>query len=305
MKTTTHQKPSAFLLTASVAATLFLSVSAFHEIGRIAKSDKPSVSAASGVTAAFSSKTAYADFSTGSHCAKTEAAVLMFHYFRPENDDAPNSGIRRLSIPPETLDKQMRELKTLEKENKIRVVPISALDELAAGKCPADEKPVLTVLTVDDAWSDAYDVGFPTFKKYGFPFSLSTISRFTGTGGLRYQGFADRKEISEMVASGYGHVLSHSLDHKDFGYLSDTGSESEVCDSKKELEAQFGVKVDDFVFPAGHVDGYADGWLKKCGYSRAFLTKPGKIRMADLLERPYSLPRLRVTAKTEMRSLLF
>ncbi|MFB0964648.1 MAG: polysaccharide deacetylase family protein [Patescibacteria group bacterium] len=229
----------------------------------------------------------------------------MFHYFRPESDDAPDSSIRRLSIPPETLDKQVRELKAMEKENQIRLVPMSALDALTAGKCPTDEKPVLTVLTVDDAWSDAYDVGFKTFKKYGVPFSLSTISRFTGSGGLRYQGFADRKEIAEMVKSGYGHVLSHSLDHKDFGYLSDSGSESEICDSRKDLERQFGQKIDDFVFPAGHVDGYADGWLKNCGYSRAFLTKPGKITRKDLLSNPYSLPRLRVTSTTDMRNLIF
>lgn len=87
--------------------------------------------------------------------------------------------------------------------------------------------------------------------------------------------------------------------------MSDSGSESEICDSKKDLERQFGVKVDDFVFPAGHVDGYADEWLKNCGYSRAFLTKPGKIDRKELLANPYSLPRLRVTAKTDMRSLIF
>lgn len=222
MQPTVHPKPSKILLVGSVAATMFLASAVFgairnsqtdsvREAGKTAKTG--AVSEAS--QTAYDGKATTSDFSSGA-CSKTRAAVLMFHYFRPESDDAPDSSIRRLSIPPETLDKQVRELKSLEKENKIRLVPMSALDGLAKGNCPADEKPVLTVLTVDDAWSDSYDVGFKTFKKYGVPFSLSTISRFTGSGGSRYQGFADRKEIMEMVRSGYGHVLSHSLDHKDF-----------------------------------------------------------------------------------------
>lgn len=223
MKPTVHPKPSKILLVASMAATMVFASAIFEGIESVTgptNGHGKAASSFSGESADVSSKPydtalATAGFSTGS-CSKTRAAVLMFHYFRPESDDAPESSIRRLSIPPETLDKQVRELKELEKENKIRLVPMSALDGLAVGKCPADETPVLTVLTVDDAWSDAYDVGFKTFKKYGVPFSLSTISRFTGSGGQRYQGFADRKEISEMVRSGYAHLLSHSLDHKDF-----------------------------------------------------------------------------------------
>ncbi|MFZ3231952.1 MAG: polysaccharide deacetylase family protein [Patescibacteria group bacterium] len=223
MKPTVHPKPSKILIVASITATMVFASAVFREIESATRPMNGHGKAASsflGESADVSPKpydTALTTtgFSTGS-CSKTRAAVLMFHYFRPESDDAPDSSIRRLSIPPETLEKQVRQLKELEKENKIRLVPMSALDSLAAGKCPADETPVLTVLTVDDAWSDAYDVGFKTFKKYGVPFSLSTISRFTGSGGQRYQGFADRKEISEMVRSGYVHLLSHSLDHKDF-----------------------------------------------------------------------------------------
>ncbi len=223
MKPTAHPKPSKILIVASIAATMVFASAIFREVesaNRLEISHGKASSSFSGMQTDASFRpydpaSATAGFTTGS-CSKTRTAVLMFHYFRPESDDAPESSIRRLSIPPETLDKQVRELKELEKENKIRLVPMSALDGLAAGKCPADETPVLTVLTVDDVWSDAYDVGFKTFKKYGVPFSLSTISRFTGSGELRYQGFADRKEIAEMVRSGYAHVLSHSLDHKDF-----------------------------------------------------------------------------------------
>ena len=68
---------------------------------------------------------------------------------------------------------------------------------------------------------------------------------------------------------------------------------SEVGDSKKILEDNFGIKINNFCYPYGKFNRLVTNKVKKAGYIRAFTTKRGLYN--NFKSKSFEIPRVSVT----------
>jgi peptidoglycan/xylan/chitin deacetylase (PgdA/CDA1 family) len=92
-----------------------------------------------------------------------------------------------------------------------------------------------------------------------------------------------------------GHVIaSHSMTHRILSLLTAAEKQTELTDSREQLEQQLSESVQTLVYPYGgptEVDGEAIELASKCGYRHAFLNVPQPLPGPSSLCRPrFSLP---------------
>ncbi|KGF71456.1 polysaccharide deacetylase [Neosynechococcus sphagnicola sy1] len=150
------------------------------------------------------------------------------------------------------------------------LTPIS-LDQLVTHLqtgLPLPEKPIL--LTFDDGYGGHYQYVYPLLKKYGYPgvFSIYTakVGKHLGRSSLTWE------QLREMAADPLVTIASHSLTHPpDLRALSDAQLQQEITESKQVLEAELGIPIRYFTYPAGFYDQRVSKLVTDAGY-RAALT---------------------------------
>jgi glycosyltransferase involved in cell wall biosynthesis len=85
---------------------------------------------------------------------------------------------------------------------------------------------------------------------------------------------------------------SHTLNHTLLANAPPKVGESEIRDSRAELEGQINERVIGFAYPWGAVGPGSIGQLRECGYKFAVTTKPGVVKSGS---HPHLLPRLAVS----------
>lgn len=81
-------------------------------------------------------------------------------------------------------------------------------------------------------------------------------------------------QLHELTA--FGHEIgSHSVHHEILPSLDDDALESEIRDSKKQLEDALGHSVTAFCYPNGDYDARTLNMVETCGYTMAVTTRPG------------------------------
>lgn len=216
---------------------------------------------------------------------------FMYHYVRAPGTDPKGGLVDRLSIGPADFLRQMTQFADAQKQGKIAILFPSELANDMKTDCYPNKK--IVVLIADDGWSDGYTQILPVVQKLGVKFSFAIISGKTGLGNNRIAGFLTQNEIKKIIASKWIEILSHSVDHGDLKIANNAKTKSEICDSKQSLQTLFGVKITTFVYPSGHYNKFSSAYLKACGYTLAFTTKPAVSTVATL-KTPYFLPRIRV-----------
>ncbi len=106
-----------------------------------------------------------------------------------------------------------------------------------------------------------------------------------------------------MLDSWFVTVASHTINHFDLTKISKKNKESEICDSKRDLENAFWIKINTLVYPSGKYDEDTIRFAKSCGYSYGFASLNKSIFSEDLKNKPFELTRLRVNRKSEIENI--
>lgn len=192
----------------------------------------------------------------------------------------------RLSIPPETLERQLRQLLA----RRFRPVPAS---EAVAGRGR-----VLHV-TFDDAFVSVVDA-LPALERLGVPATVFACPGFAGRP-LAVPELAaeaaehpdelrtmDWPELDELARRGV-EIGSHTVGHPHLPRLSDAELRRELVDSRAELEDRLGRPCRYLAYPFGDEDPRVHRVAAEAGYDAAFAL-PGDERRPNR----FAVPRVGV-----------
>ena len=128
--------------------------------------------------------------------AADSVTVLMYHRF--SEDKFPSTSIR--------IDQFRAHLDYL-KESGFAVVPLAAV-HAAIRKGTALPKRAVAI-TIDDAYRSVYEVAFPMFREYGYPFTVFVATDPVDDGLSAYMTWDQMREMSAAGATFANHGAAH------------------------------------------------------------------------------------------------
>jgi len=198
--------------------------------------------------------------------------VILYHKI---DHPTPDVKIRGAFTSPKRFAKQMSYLK----KQKFEFYTASELIKhyRENGEFPARG---ITV-TFDDGWKDNFTYAFPVMRDLGIKATIFLVPSLIGKSSdqVTAEGEGEREhlsadEIIEMSSHGIefgSHGLTHRLLHK----ASAEEIETEVKESKSQIEDLLQKSCDVFAFPAGFFTEEAQIAVRNAGYSAAFSTVYG------------------------------
>ena len=163
-------------------------------------------------------------------------------------------------------------------------IPVVSLDQFVKWKRgEADLPPKAILLTFDDGWRSVYTDAFPLLRQFGYPFTLFLYKNYVDCGGKSLT----HDMIRELLKNG-GSIGSHSVTHPFPAAIKARrakGEEvyqkylrTEMGDSKRFLDAEFGLQVTAYAYPGGYHSEDMYAIADETGYRQLFTVVPGKIR---------------------------
>lgn len=215
---------------------------------------------------------------------------FMYHYIRDHEPKEPAT-THELSVAPGLFEEHMKMIRDMTTKWEITLMRGDDFLRALSTKCfPGKD---IWIFTADDGWIDMRDNLVPIATKYRVPFFLWII-----TGKLDVKGFVSREDVVNFSKNSLMSISSHSVNHVNNAKLDFTGETSEMCDSKKTLEAIVWSPVSTYIYPSGRINPIIDiDVAQKCGYRLAWSTSFG----SDYNEHTgsiYDLNRVRVHADT-------
>ena len=189
--------------------------------------------------------------------AADSAVVLMYHRFG--EDRYPSTSIR--------IDQFEAQLEYL-KEQHYAVVPLATvLGTMNAGS----EMPERAVaITIDDAYRSVYDVAYPRFRQYGFPFTVFVNTDAVDERQPAYMSWAQMRDMAKHGASYANHGASHIsfIEIRD-GETDDDRLERVRADVEKgwrRLSEELVPLPGAFAYPYGEYDTSTAALMRQLGY---------------------------------------
>jgi peptidoglycan/xylan/chitin deacetylase (PgdA/CDA1 family) len=204
--------------------------------------------------------------------------ILMYHYIRV-NPVATDTDGFTLSVTPSDFARQMHLLSA----HGFTPVTVSDVREFVRNRTPLPPNPV--AITFDDGYSDAYSTALPILEKYHYPATFYVI-----TGFVDQPRYLTWDQVGAMDREGM-EIASHTVHHFGLTVLGSSERQSELIDSRAELERRLGHPVLDFCYPGGQIDPATEIAVGRAGYLSATTTAYGRPTTGD---DPLRLPRLRV-----------
>lgn len=159
------------------------------------------------------------------------------------------------------------------------------------GKLP--RKPV--VVSFDDGYANQYTAAFPVLRRHGWPGVLNLqLDRVGVAGGL------SRTRVRALLKARW-ELGDHTLTHPDLTTVGAGRLHDEVVRSKVRLEAEFGVAVDFFCYPYGHLDAAVVQAVRDAGFLAATTTVRGRAAASD---DPFRLNRIIASGTATPRALV-
>lgn len=198
-----------------------------------------------------------------SFSATFRVPILMYHYVEYVTDERDT--IRKsLALTPNIFEKQ---LQTLIGDG-YTFITTKDLADVLDGKARLPDKPI--ILTFDDGYGDFYTDVFPLLKKYNVRAVAYVVPGFSDK--LNYMTSA---QVTEVAKSGIVEIAAHTMHHVWLKGMSKEQATYEIEESKKMLEANYGISVVSFAYPYGAFDEQAADIAKKAGFRTAVSTVPG------------------------------
>ncbi len=189
--------------------------------------------------------------------------VLLYHHIQPM-ERAYENGNQSLTVSPEFFDSQMSYLA----QKGYRTIPAHELVQALLEKRQLPEKSI--IITLDDAYDDAFIYAYPIFQKYNV---IGNIMVPTGLiGGAKYLTW---EQLREMTGGGFVYSYNHTWSHASLPNLPAEQIEQEVLTAQKELASQLGKNYPLITYPYGTYDENVFAILKKHGFQAGFSTMHG------------------------------
>jgi len=197
-----------------------------------------------------------------------------------------------LSVLPENFEKQMAYLN----ENGYHTITPDQLMAYLKFGAPLPDKPVM--ITFDDGYLCNYTNAFFIMKKYGF---TGTVFLVTGKISQDHR-FMNWDQVREMQREGFV-FGSHTVNHASLAKVDPAQIETELAESRDEIERQLGRKPRYFAYPTGAYNLQIEQAVRQAGYRAAFTVRYGQ---AGPDSDPYAVERIPIfqSANTH-RSFLF
>jgi peptidoglycan/xylan/chitin deacetylase (PgdA/CDA1 family) len=207
--------------------------------------------------------------------------ILMYHSI----SDDPEAGVRpyyRICTGPQRFREQIQWLK----DNGYRGVTLG--DGLAwlnsqRGEQTTNSEPCPVALTFDDGFRDFFTHAFPILQRQGFSATMYLPAAFIGSERRSFKSrecltWAEAKELHRAGIE-FG---SHTVHHPELVDLPWSDIQSEIADSKAQIENQLGAPVKAFAYPYAFpqtrrdfVDRFKD-LLMTGGYETCVTTQIGR-----------------------------
>ncbi len=154
-----------------------------------------------------------------------------------------------------------------------------------SGKLPP--KPI--VLSFDDGYRPQYTFALPTLRKHGW----AGVLNLKAAGSELYES-----NVKAMIAAGW-ELAAHTIHHLDLTELGPEELEEEVEGSRKLLQQEFKVPVNNFCYPAGRFEETVIEAVEKAGYTGATTEISGFAEK----DNPYELARLEILRESHVSGL--
>jgi len=181
----------------------------------------------------------------------------VYHVIRPSHLD-DNEEVRSIAQTPETFDAQLTYLKVAG----YTVVRFNDLEAYLTTGTPLPPNPI--ILSFDDGWSSQYTYAFPILKKHNYPATF-----FLFTNGIGRPSFVSWENVRELIGAGMT-IGDHSRSHPYLTQITDQEALwREIDGSKKFLEKELGVEINEFAYPFGRYTPEIVAMVKNAGYKSA------------------------------------
>jgi peptidoglycan/xylan/chitin deacetylase (PgdA/CDA1 family) len=213
--------------------------------------------------------------------------ILVYHIVRPSySSDDP--AVIALAQTPSVFDAEMKQLH----DAQYHVISFSDLENYLQKGTPLPTKPI--IISFDDGWSDQFAYAFPILEKYQY-----TATFFVFTNPIGSRGFLTWNNLRTLLAAGMT-IGSHTRSHPYLTKITDmTVLWNEIDGSKKTLEKNLGITVNEFAYPFGQYNATTTALLQKAGYvsGRGDHIRKGGIQS---LSEIYELSALNAPTTTEL-----
>jgi peptidoglycan/xylan/chitin deacetylase (PgdA/CDA1 family) len=153
------------------------------------------------------------------------------------------------------------------------------------GKLPP--KPI--VLSFDDGYRPQFTFALPTLRKHGW----AGVLNLKAEGSDLYES-----NVKAMIAAGW-ELAAHTIHHLDLTELGPEELTEEVAGSRKILQREYKVPVNNFCYPAGKFDETVIEAVEVAGYTGATTEIPGFAEKG----KPYELARLEILRESHVAGL--
>jgi peptidoglycan/xylan/chitin deacetylase (PgdA/CDA1 family) len=206
--------------------------------------------------------------------------ILEYHVLGHPPEDAPYP---ELYVGRTDFEKQMD---YLEKQG-YEAVTLEQVEEAWYGKGTLPPKPI--VLSFDDGYRPQFTFALPTLKKHGW----AGVLNLKAEGSDLYES-----NVKAMIAAGW-ELAAHTIHHLDLTELGPEELEEEVAGSRKLLQKEFGVPVNNFCYPAGQFDETVVEAVEAAGYTGATTEISGFAEK----DAPFELARLEILRESHVAGL--
>jgi peptidoglycan/xylan/chitin deacetylase (PgdA/CDA1 family) len=148
-------------------------------------------------------------------------------------------------------------------------------------------KPI--VLSFDDGYRPQFTFALPTLKKHGW----AGVLNLKAEGSDLYES-----NVKAMIAAGW-ELAAHTIHHLNLTELGPEEVEEEVAESRKILQKEYGVPVDNFCYPSGKFDESVVEAVEEAGYTGATTEISGFAERG----KPFELARLEILRETRVAGL--
>jgi peptidoglycan/xylan/chitin deacetylase (PgdA/CDA1 family) len=148
-------------------------------------------------------------------------------------------------------------------------------------------KPV--VISFDDGYRPQFTFALPTLRKHGW----AGVLNLKAAGSELYES-----NVRAMIAAGW-ELAAHTIHHLDLTELGPEELKEEVAGSRKILQEEFNVPVDNFCYPAGQFDETVIKAVEEAGYAGATTEISGFAEKG----KPYELARLEILRSSHVAGL--
>lgn len=190
--------------------------------------------------------------------------ILLYHYIENVTDERDT--IRKsLNVNPLIFDSQIRLL--LEKG--FTIITLKELINYYNGQSSLPDKPI--ILSFDDGYRDFYTDVFPILQKYHVPAVLYVTSGFVDLT----HNYLTMSQLKTLAKSNLVEIGAHGVNHLNLNYSDPVSINSEIFQSKANLEQFIGKPVEHFAYPMGEYNQNVINLIKKAGYLSGATTDMG------------------------------